>query len=86
MGKEIIVKEDLIDVAVKVNATIVEFDEPYSREYFEERCKGKEKLILVAHVGNQPAGYTVSYDRNNDGSFYCWMAGGEYCFFRHKIF
>lgn len=75
MKKEITIKEDSIDVAVKVNATIIEFDEPYSRDYFEERYKDKEKLILVAYVDNQPVGYTVSYDRNNDGSFYCWMAG-----------
>lgn len=75
MGKDIVIKEDSIDVAVKVNATIVEFDEPYSKEYFEERYKGKEKLILVAYIDNQSVGYMVSYDRNDDGSFYCWMAG-----------
>jgi len=75
MGKKVIIKEELIDVAVKINATIVEFDKPYDRPYFEERYKGKKNLILVAYVDNQPAGYMVSYDRNNNDSFYCWMAG-----------
>jgi GNAT superfamily N-acetyltransferase len=32
-------------------------------------------LIIVAYVDDQPAGYTVGYDKFEDGSFYCWMAG-----------
>jgi len=75
MAQEIVVKEVLIEEAVKVNASIVEFDEPYSKEYFEERYKGKEKLIIIAYLDNQPAGYMVGYDKFGDGSFYCWMAG-----------
>lgn len=75
MKNIIVIEEDSIDVAVQVNATIIEFDESYSKEYFEERYKDKDKLILVAYVDNQPVGYAVAYDRNNDGSFYCWMAG-----------
>lgn len=75
MKNNITIKEDSIDVAVKVNATIVEFDKPYDKAYFEERYEGKENLILIAYVDNHPAGYIVSYDINSDGSFYCWMAG-----------
>ena len=75
MTKSIVIKEDSIEVAVKVNATITEFDKPYDKAYFEDRCKNSVSLILVAYVDNQPAGYMVSYDKNNDGSFYCWMAG-----------
>ena len=40
--------------------------------YFE---KNVLKLVIVAYVGGQPAGYIVGYDKFNDGSFYCWMAG-----------
>ncbi|MFA5994583.1 MAG: GNAT family N-acetyltransferase [Parcubacteria group bacterium] len=75
MGKDIEIKEGSIDDAVKVNATIIEFGEPYDKAYFEDRYGGKERLILVAYMDNQPAGYMLSYDKNNDGSFYCWMAG-----------
>jgi ribosomal protein S18 acetylase RimI-like enzyme len=75
MKKNIVIKEDLIDVAVKVNATVVEFDEPCDKSYFENRYQNVEKLILVAYVDSQPAGYMVSYKKDNDGSFYCWMAG-----------
>lgn len=75
MKKGIVIKEDLIEVAVKVNATVVEFDEPCDKSYFENRYQNVEKLILVAYVDNQPAGYMVSYKKADDGSFYCWMVG-----------
>jgi len=75
MSQNITIKEVSIEEAVKVNATIVEFDAPYQKDYFEDRYKDKEKLIIVAYVDDQPAGYIVGYDKFEDGSFYCWMAG-----------
>ena len=72
---EVIVKEVPIEEVVKVNATITEFDEPYQKNYFEERYGDKEKLIIVAYLDKIPAGYIVGYDKDNDSSFYCWMAG-----------
>lgn len=75
MSKNITIKEVPIEEAVKVNATIVEFDAPYQKDYFEDRYKDKDKLIIVAYVDDQPAGYIVGYDKFGDGSFYCWMAG-----------
>lgn len=75
VAMKITVREAPIEDAVKVNSTITEFDERYPKEHFEERYAGKEKLILVAYVGKQPAGYVVAYDKLGDGSFYCWMAG-----------
>ena len=53
-----VVKEVPIEDAVKVNATIVEFKDegaPYQKEYFEERYKGKDHLIMVAYVDEKPA-------------------------------
>ena len=81
MSKNIVIKEDLIEIAVKVNATITEFDKPYDKAYFEARYKNSVSLVLVAYVDNQPAGYMVSYEKNNDGSFYCWMTGVDPIFF-----
>lgn len=75
MDRNIIIKEDSIEAAVKVNQTIVEFHPPYDQAHFENRYAGKEKLILVAYVDGQSAGYLIAYNRNNDGSIYCWMAG-----------
>ncbi len=75
MSQKITIKEAPIEEVVKVNATIVEFDAPYQKDYFENRYKDAERLIVVAYVDDQPAGYVVGYDKFKDGSFYCWMAG-----------
>jgi GNAT superfamily N-acetyltransferase len=75
MNNNITIKEVSIEEAVKVNATIIEFDDLYQRDFFEERYGDKEKLIIVAYVDNQPAGYIVGFDKFDDGSFYCDMAG-----------
>lgn len=61
--------------AAKVSATIIEFDEPYAENYFNERIKGKDSLIIISCINNVPAGYVIWYDKHGDGSFYCWMAG-----------
>lgn len=69
------VREVPIEQAVEVDKTITEFGAPYLASHFEDRCGGREQLIIVAYVDDQPAGYIVGYDRDQDGSFYCWMAG-----------
>lgn len=66
------IREDSVDVAVTVNATVTEFAVPCDRAYFEDRYGDREKLILAAYVDDSPAGYLVGY-RSEDGSFYCWM-------------
>lgn len=85
MKPEISIKEDSIDNAVKVTKTIIEFDKPYDKKYFEDRYQNSNKLILVAYINDFPVGYTVSYDRDEDGSFYCWMAGVDPEFRRFGI-
>ncbi|MFH1064674.1 MAG: GNAT family N-acetyltransferase [Candidatus Woesearchaeota archaeon] len=69
------IREVPIVEALKVDETIVEFDDKFSEEQFEERYHGREHIIIVAYVDGGPAGYLVGYDRDSDGSFYCWMAG-----------
>ncbi len=85
MDKNIVVKEDSIEVAVKVDANIIEFDELHDKAYFEDRYLDSEKLILVVYVDNNPSGYMVSYDKNHDGSFYCWMTGVDPLFRRNGL-
>lgn len=76
MKKDIIVKEVSIEEAVKVNRNVIEFDgKDTTKEDFEKRYVGKDNLIIVAYYKNIPIGYIIGYDRDNDGSFYCWMAG-----------
>ena len=76
MKNNIIVKEVSIEEAVKVNRNVIEFDgKDTTKEDFEKRYVGKDNLIIVAYYKNIPIGYIIGYDRDNDGSFYCWMGG-----------
>ena len=76
MKNNIVVKEVSIEEAVKVNRNVIEFDgKDTTKEDFEKRYVGKDNLIIVAYYKNIPIGYIIGYDRDNDGSFYCWMAG-----------
>jgi len=86
MTQKTIVKEVPIEEALKVNATIVEFQEYTKKEDFENRYKDKERLIIVAYLDNQPAGYLVGYDEVSDGSFYCWMGGVNPKFRKQGVF
>ena len=75
MQSNIAIKEASLEEVVLVNATITEFGGPYEKFYFESRLKGKPHLALGAYIEGKAVGYVVAYDRDNDGSFYCWMAG-----------
>lgn len=71
---EIVIKKDNMDDVVKVHNLVPEFGETCEKSYFENRCKDKKNLIIVAYIETEPVGYLVGYDRYNDWSFYCWMA------------
>lgn len=60
------------DIAA-IHALIPEFT-PEPDSFFAGRCNGRRYLALKATRANQPAGYSVYYDRYRDGSLYCWMA------------
>lgn len=75
MQSNIVIREASLEEVVLVNATITEFGGPYEKFYFESRLKGKPHLALGAYIEGKAVGYMVAYDRDNDGSFYCWMAG-----------
>ncbi len=71
------VKEVNLEEVIRVHRNIPEFyDTIPKKEYFEDRYKNKEKLIIVAYYNGVPAGYIIGYDKFQDTeSFYCWMAG-----------
>lgn len=71
------VKEVEIEEALKVHKNVLEFDDLNpKKDFFENRYKDKEKLIIVAYYNNIPIGYIVGYDKTEENnSFYCWMAG-----------
>lgn len=73
------VKEMDIEEVLKVHKNIIEFDDDNpSKSFFEERYKNLNKLILVAYYKNNPIGYVIGYERDEDNSFYCWLAGVDY--------
>ena len=72
--EKIVITPISIDEMVTVNKTVTEFD-PYTKEYFDNRIKGKDSLIIGACINDHVVGYLVGYNRFNDSSFYCWMVG-----------
>lgn len=82
---EIVVKEANIEDVVLISKNILEFTDgiELDKKYFEERYEGKNNVIIVAYINDNPIGYIVGYDKFEDGkSFYIWMAGVDYKFRR----
>lgn len=69
------IREGLLEEIVELRSKIPEFDLPFDKAYFENRYNDKEKLLLIAEQETANVGFIVAYDRDNDGSLYCWMAG-----------
>ena len=73
------IKEEGWDALAAIHAQIPEFaaaDGSFSNAaHFETRCTGHDYYAITARDGGAAAGYLIAYDRYNDGSFYCWMAG-----------
>lgn len=67
------IKEVDINEAIEVHKSVLEFNETEPKpEYFENRYKNKDKLIIVAYYNNIPIGYVIGYDKYEDEeSFYC---------------
>jgi ribosomal protein S18 acetylase RimI-like enzyme len=86
MPKKILIRQAPLQTVLDVHGKIPEFKGAgYDLDVFEERLKGKNHLISVGFVDEVPAGYMASYERWEDGSIYCWMAGVDPEFRRHGI-
>lgn len=58
------IKEVDIEEAMNVHNKILEFNElEPKKEYFENRYKNRNKLIIVAYYNDVPAGYIIGYDK-----------------------
>lgn len=76
MSQKIVIRQAPLSAVMEAHAKIPEFvGAGYDRDAFEERLKGEKSLLSVAFSGKVAAGYMVSYEREEDGSIYCWMAG-----------
>lgn len=69
------VKKGTVAQIVKISNQIPDFDQKFDANFFQKRCLGKNEVILVAYKNNKPVGYVLAYNRDKDGSLYCWMAG-----------
>lgn len=69
------VREGNLDAVLKVHQNIIEFDEKYpSEDFFLDRYKNLEHVIIVAYCSDVPIGYIIGY-KIDDNVFYCWLAG-----------
>ena len=76
MPKKIVIRQASPQTALDVHGKVPEFvGAGYDLSVFEDRLKGEKSHLSVAFVGEAPVGYMASYERWNDGSIYCWMAG-----------
>ncbi len=69
----ITILEGTIEEVVAISCQVPEFKDPYPAEEYHLRLKEKEHLVLVAKYEDEPAGFKVGYNKENDGSFYSWM-------------
>ena len=73
MDNLITITESDLAEAKKAHKLISEF--AGSEVDFAGRLQGKTHLIITAHHNGELVGYSISYDKFNDGSLYCWMGG-----------
>lgn len=58
-----------------IHNLIPEFGGDAKPEDFIDRCVNKHTIVLSAAINGHQAGYVIAYNRYDDGSIYCWMAG-----------
>lgn len=83
----ITIAETSLEDAYHVHERIPEFaiHFPYSLDTFLERTKDRETIAVIASIDDAEVGYLVGYDRDLDGSFYCWMAGVDPAYRRRGV-
>lgn len=66
------VREGTLDEAIRVHKLIPEFEPDYISKKLDE-INTDSLNILIAEEKGQLIGYSLSYNRDNDGSLYAWM-------------
>lgn len=73
----VVIREGTIDEAMAVDRQIPEFHmvgDAYDRATYEDRLRDRPKLILVAEVRGDFAGFKVGYEEDPQ-TFYSWLGG-----------
>ena len=66
--------EDTFEAILEVSPLIPEFSPPYiTAEEYYERTQGKRKLILMARINGDVAGFKAGYEKED--TFYSWLGG-----------
>lgn len=81
------IKEVSLADVITVHERIPEFVEhfPYTLDTFRERTENRKTVCLMGYVDGNAAGYIVGYEKDGDGSFYCWMAGVDPAYRRNGV-
>lgn len=72
---DIQIVEAKLTTALEVLRQLPEFDPLLDNDYYIEKVKSREHLILIAKVNSSVIGCKVGYDKFKDGSFYSWLGG-----------
>lgn len=83
--KMFVVREGNLDDVLVVHKNIIEFDDKYpSKDFFLDRYKDNEHVIIVSYFDDLPVGYVIGYKINED-NFYCWLAGVDINYRKNRL-
>lgn len=67
--------EAKLTTALEVLRQLPEFDRMLDNDYYFDKLRSREHLILIAKIDSSIVGCKVGYDKFTDGSFYSWLGG-----------
>ena len=68
----LIVRKGTLGEVININKTIKEFEKHFSKNYFEDRLKGKDALICIGLVDQNPAGFAICWTDVFNKWVYIW--------------
>ncbi len=74
MNNDVVIKEATLQEIADLEKKIPEFARSNPVEKLDERIKGRQHLAIIAYVDDKPVGYSLSYNRLDNGALYCWIA------------
>ncbi len=72
---EIQIVEGNLTAALEVLHQLPEFDRLLENDYYFDKIRSRESLVLIAKSDASVVGCKVGYDKFQDGSFYSWLGG-----------
>ncbi len=72
---EVQIVEGKLTAALEVLHQLPEFDRLLESDYYFDKIRYRESLVLIAKTESSVVGCKVGYDKFKDGSFYSWLGG-----------